>query len=131
MADRRGRAGFTLIEILVALAILAATLGFAFEAISGGFSGLERARREQDALQLAQSLLARIGHDIRAHAGHAADTEDGFAWTVDIDPALIDPPPAGDLAAYPATVTVLWQDAGYERRVRLASVRLGPRDEPR
>jgi len=56
MSDRRG---FTLVELLVSLAILSVALAVLFGAIS---SSLDRTRKERDeasATSLVQSLLAR------------------------------------------------------------------------
>lgn len=52
-------AGFTLIEVLVALAILAVVFGLAFESLSGGFFWQGRSRQDEMATALAETTLAR------------------------------------------------------------------------
>jgi len=98
--------GFTLIEILVALAILAIAFGFAFRALSDGFDRLDRDQKNADALLLAQSTLARIGHDIALQDG-AVDggTSDGFTWRI------------------------AWNERHQRREVRLTNLILGPKGQ--
>lgn len=81
-----GQDGFTLIEVAVALAILA----MAASALMSVFGGapIRQARIENERLATlgARSLLARIGADLPLAAGHSEGTGDGIRWTLDIDP---------------------------------------------
>jgi len=124
-------AGFTLIELLVALAILAIAFGFAFRALSGGFDRLDRDQKSADALLLAQSTLARVGHDI-ALQDVVVDgrTEDGFAWRIEAAPYddTQDLPP-GRLIGHRIGVTIAWSERHQRREVRLTSLILGPKGQ--
>ncbi len=80
-------AGFTLIEVLVALVILGLAFGFAFRAFSQSFFAQERARQDATATVFASAILARVGNDIPLHPGHLAGrTIDGYSWRIDIAP---------------------------------------------
>ena len=73
--------GFTLIEVLVALAILAITTAFAFHALSGALDWTNRGTREESALLLAETIIGRVGRDIDLQPGEQdGRTEDGFVW---------------------------------------------------
>lgn len=126
MSSPRGDAGFTLIEVLVALTILALAAGFAFSALSSGMLAIERAHAAQDAVLTGQSLLARLGHDIEIKPSHLTGTAEGRDWQVDIGASLADPPPAAGLAAFPVSVVIHWQDDRGRQTLRLDSNRLGP-----
>ena len=123
--------GFTLIEVLVALAILAIAFGFAFRALSGGFDRLDRDQKNADALLLAQSTLARVGRDI-ALADGAVDgrTADGFAWRIETssygDTQDLSP---GRLIGHRVEVTIAWNERHQRREVRLTSLLLGPKGQ--
>lgn len=84
---RHRAAGFTLIEALVALAILGAVLGTVY-AIVG--EGLRQAKRDEDRLLLAliaQNLLVRSRLDLRAeNETLAGDIEGGLRWTIASSP---------------------------------------------
>jgi general secretion pathway protein I len=123
--------GFTLIEVLVALAILAITFGFGFRALSGGFDRLNRDQRSANALLLAQSTLARVGYDIALEDG-AVDgrTPDGFAWRIETVPYgdTQDLLP-GRLIGHRVNVTIAWSERHQRREVRLTSLLLGPKGQ--
>ena len=123
--------GFTLIEVLVALAILAIAIGFGFRALSGGFDRLNRDQRSANALLLAQSTLARVGYDI-ALADGAVDgrTPDGFAWRIETVPYgdTQDLLP-GRLIGHRVIVTIAWSERHQRREVRLTSLLLGPKGQ--
>jgi len=53
--------GFTLLEVVVALAIAAVALVGLFQAGSGGLFAVDTAARAQEAIQRAQSHLAALG----------------------------------------------------------------------
>ena len=130
MTDRRRAAGFTLVEVLVALVILAIASGFAFRTVSGSFDRLSQAESEQQAVTIAESILARLGHDLAVQPGRLTGTEGRMRWRLDVGAALADPPPASGLAAYPVQVLVDWQDGRTPGKLRLQSVQLGPEPSP-
>ena len=55
--------GFTLLEVVVALAIAALALVGLFQAGSGGLFAVDTAARAEEAVQRAQSHLAAVGRD--------------------------------------------------------------------
>jgi general secretion pathway protein I len=132
MSSRRptGRsAGFTLIEVLVALAVLAITFGFAFRALSGGFDWLDRSGHDRTGLLIAETMLARVGHDIALQPGLATGrTADGFSWAIDAAPyGDVSRLPAGRLIGYQVQVTVSWTERHRARQVHLTTLQLGPK----
>lgn len=125
------RQGFTLVEVLVALAILAIAFGFALRAISGGFDRLGRDQKNADALILARSTLARVGHDIALEDGAIGGaTGEGFAWRIETcpygDTQGVSP---GRLVGHRVDVTVSWKDRRQTHEVRLTSLLLGPKGQ--
>jgi general secretion pathway protein I len=77
-------AGFTLIEVLVALAVLAAVLSSALGVFSTGLRGLSRSDERLTLALFAESLLTRSGLDLaRGADGEASgSTADGLSWRV-------------------------------------------------
>jgi general secretion pathway protein I len=127
--NRRLQDGFTLIEMLIALTILAITFGFAFRAFSGGTYWLDRDGNEQRAILLARSQLARIGHDIPLVDGETEGrAPDGLAWNVVISPYGS---AVGGLLGLQIAVRVGWRDGREERQIQLQTLRLGPADADR
>jgi general secretion pathway protein I len=119
--------GFTLVEVLVALAILAIAFGFAFRALSGDFDRLDSDQKRADALLLAQSTLVRVGHDIALQDGVIdGRTKDGFTWQIETAPYgdTQDLPP-GRLIGHRIEVTIGWNERHQRREVRLMSLLLG------
>ena len=90
---------------------------------------LDRDQRSANALLLAQSTLARVGHDIALMDG-AIDgrTKDGFSWQIATVPYgdTQDLPP-GRLIGHRVEVTISWSDRLQRREVRLTSLLLGPK----
>jgi general secretion pathway protein I len=123
-------AGFTLIEVLVALVILAIASGFAFGVVSDSFDHLSQSELEQQAVMVAEGSLARLGHDLPVQSGRMAGTDGPMHWAIEIAAPMADPPPAEGWAAYPVNVDVDWRDGRVARHLRLQSVRLGPQPPP-
>ena len=120
-------AGFTLIEVLVALAVLAITAGFAFRAISGAVVLSERGGREQTALVIAQGLIDRVGHDLPLREGEdSGRTADGFRWQVRQSPYAGSAAPAALPYArgLVVDVTVSWTDQRRTRLLHLSTLRI-------
>ena len=118
--------GFTLLEVLIAFAILALALGGLLQAFSAGFRGLERAEDYSTATLHARSKLAEVGPIIAVEENELlGEFENGFAWRVTISR---DEDEEGTLrrnrrsVAYRVEVTVSMDD---KRAVTLKSLRLG------
>ena len=116
--------GFTLMEIIVALAILAVALTALMQAFSGGLRAATASERQAAATLIARSLLERIGRDVPLVPGERSGlTDDGYRWLVRIEPAkVIDPDRAADSPVLPFEVQV--QVAGAARPVTLTTLRL-------
>ena len=118
--------GFTLIEVLVALAILSLSIGALLKVASTGVARIQESETEQQASALAQSLLARAGNDIPLTDGDAAGVEgDGLKWSIHVAPyGSVNDHAAWSSDAKDVTVTVSWGAAG--RHLSLNSLRLLP-----
>ena len=105
-----GNAGFTLVEVLVAFAILAVTLIALVGVFGTGFRGIDSAQTKTRALQLAQSRLAmevvRLRGPVEETTGRF---DDQFTWRVrterHVAPDLV---PQHRIGAMWIHVDVLW-----------------------
>lgn len=84
MSDQRG---FTIIESLVALAVLAITMVALYEAIGTGFRTFDRAAETEDAVLVAQSQLDRIVAQRRLPTVRQGTVDDTvFRWQLSVVP---------------------------------------------
>lgn len=119
-----GEAGFTLIETLTALTILAIALVSLFEAQATGLRTAGSAAEYAKARILAQSLLAETTAGWRGGALSRRGNDDGFDWTVDIARAPSGPPANADTKwrLHQVRVAVDW---GRDRHLQLDTLKLG------
>ncbi len=128
-AKNRSR-GFTLIEVLVALAVLALALGVLFQIFSTGLNNSRVAEAYAKATLLAQSKLASLG--IEESLGEGENTgrfDEQFGWRVDVHGHEREERPVGQVAPlkpYEVVVTVYWGETDEERSVSLTTLRLAP-----
>lgn len=143
MADRQQ--GFSLIETLVALALLGLVTGVVYSSYSTSMSGAEESARAALATRFAKSKLEAISASGLLAAGEQQGaTEDGFRWRVTVNPIAHQDSALVDTAAVPGrrlravvpraalvTVTVSWQGRhDADRAVELTTVRLaGPGED--
>ena len=126
-------AGFTLIEVLVTLAILALALGTLSGLFSDGFRRAGQAEAMAQANLNARSLLDKVGADIPLRQGMTTGRlEHGLTWRLRIEPFG----DAGDRRAWPAaaftvSAEVLWNDGIREQSVAVSTLRLGPKEPAR
>jgi general secretion pathway protein I len=129
-ADRNEAArGFTLIEVLVALAIAALGLGLMLSATGTGLQSASVADQYIQATSRAQSLLAQVGLSSPLKAGDTSgDYDDGYGWRVHVGSpfsrAALGQAPAA--ALYPVTVTISWRNGVQRRAMSLHTEKLGP-----
>ena len=89
-------AGFMIIEVVIALAIVALGVGLAYQSLSGAMDRLGRNHNSTEALLFAQSTLDRVGYDIPPKPGElSGKTKEGFAWVVKTSPYMSAAVPTG------------------------------------
>ncbi len=125
------QSGFTLIEVLVALAILGISLAVLLHIFS---ESLDRARESQNeiaASAIAQSLLADAGPSMPLVTGDTeGKTADGYAWRLHIEPyGTEDDRRAWKMNALFLTVTVGWKDGSKTRTMSLTTMRAVPKEQ--
>jgi general secretion pathway protein I len=123
--------GFTLVEVLVSLAILALALGLLLDMFATSSKRSRQAEQLAEAGFAAQSLLARVGNDLPLRSGRlSGGNGDSQQWEVRID-ALPDTHRGGwPVTAYRITARISWMDGARERSVALTTLRLGPKGAP-
>ena len=128
--ERPNAAGFTLLEVIVALAILALAMGPLMSAISDGLRHTGDAERVAEASSLAQSLLAEVGVTRPIQPGQTAgELANGFRWRLIVEPY-------GDaaerkrwpVAAYSIVAEVMWGQGVKQQRFALTTLRLGTKE---
>ena len=124
----RQQAGFSLLEVLVAFAILALSLGVLLQIFSQALNTTSLGEHYSRAVALAEAKLAAVGLDVPLEAGeYGGEPEDGMDWIIAIEPYqpqdwLAEDPP---LQPYRVTVVVSWPGLRGTRRVNLSTLRLG------
>jgi type II secretion system protein I len=130
--------GFTLVEVLAALVILAATAAAVYQSFGTGSRALGIADGEATAVMIAEARLAETGAASTLAARRASGTtSDGYAWSVERERygAITDIAPPADRTvalpdAYWVTVTVTWRPSpgAASRRISLRTLKI---EEPR
>ena len=128
MNRRQSQRGFSLLEVLVAFAILAVSLGVLLGIFSRATTATIASAQYSQAATLAESLLTLVGHEVVLEEGAVSGgTESGFSWEltmVEIDLADEFPTTTVSVRAYRVNVAVLWFDAGRPRRLALSTLKL-------
>lgn len=121
-SSRRRTRGFSLLEMMVAIAILGLSLGALYQSVSGATRNLRTDEKYAYGVELARSLLATNAWVPAAGVNARGETEGGFAWTVAASP--LDPGNAqlARGALQNIEIAVSWQDGLKRRRVVLHSV---------
>jgi general secretion pathway protein I len=134
MSARRGsaEAGFTLLEVVVAVAVAGLALVGMFQAGSGGLFSVDTAARAEEALQRAQSHLAAVGRDAALIAGDSSgDDGGGYRWRLEVQPAAqrqgvgSDGVTPQNTTLFSVEIAISWDSRGHRRAVALHTLRLG------
>jgi general secretion pathway protein I len=133
-AERRGEAGFSLLEVVVALAILGFGLAGFAESLRGGIASGAGATTVQGALALAEARLAAVGTTEKLQVGTASGEFGRYHWRSEVEEAPDEAVPAADPTLpplYRLRVSVSWERLGRTRSIALETMRLGPVAEAR
>lgn len=123
--------GFSLLEVLVAFAILSIALGVLLQAFATGMRNAGLADDYTRATLYAESILAALGREAPLVEGEYSGAINAqFAWHSTITPYSAGLPPPSEqtrVRAYHVSVTVSWAGAlGKQRSVALETLRLVP-----
>ena len=127
----RGDRGFTLLEVIVALAIAALALVALFQAGSAGLMTVDEATRVEAAVDRAQSHLAEFAGTGAIGPGESrGDDGDGYHWRLVARPVASQPvgtPGQTETPAklYDIDVTIWWGTGRHPRSVELETERIG------
>jgi general secretion pathway protein I len=84
---RRRDAGFTLVEVLVAFAIVTIVLAALYQAIAGAYRGYARAQVREQTLALARAHLEAVGIEGPLQPGESTGTyATGVVWRLAVEP---------------------------------------------
>lgn len=133
MDGTAGEAGFTLVEVIVALAILSAGLGLLLGLISNSLRQTASAERMAEASSLAQFLMEEVGTvlPIRPEA-RDGQYPNGYRWHLKVQPydsaRESEERPVG---LYRISAEIEWEQGAERRFYALTTLRLGPKDARR
>lgn len=121
--EYRGQRGFSLLEMVVAMAILGLALGALYQASTAATRNVRIDEDYAYAVELARSLVADSTIVPAQGARRQGETAGGFRWQMQAQPL----PRRRDSRLAPGLlqellVEVSWLDGGKRRRVRLHSV---------
>jgi general secretion pathway protein I len=126
---RKGEAGFTLVEVIVALAILSLGLTVLLGSMSGSLRQTGNAARMAEAGALAQSLLAEVGTDREIKPEESSGQfADGYRWHLKMEPyGGVKEREEWPVEAYQISTEVEWEEGTGRRSYALTTLRLGPK----
>jgi general secretion pathway protein I len=132
MAVRRRKStasgGFTLLEVLAALVILALSMASLLQIFSSGLRGLGAAEDHAMASLFAESWLESLGSERPVEEGETAGSfDERFSWRAVVRPLSVgertDQAP-WSVTAYQIELAVLWSAGGGQRSISLSTLRL-------
>nr|WP_060985285.1 type II secretion system protein [uncultured Acidovorax sp.] len=121
--EMQAQRGFTLLEMLVAFAIMALSLGMLYRASGGTARAVVQIEQYQGAVVLAESLLS-LRDAVPEQGWNQSGASAGYAWSITSAPF---PTSVGDLNAPPLheiKIVISWGDGlGRLRQFELNTVR--------
>jgi general secretion pathway protein I len=124
--------GFSLLEILIAFSILALSLGILLNIFSGGINTAMVAEDYTNAVQIAESLMAKVGSEIpiKDHQGSGNENKK-YHWQLSISPFTMSKdnvdPKTLPAELFKVKVTVVWSEdveGRSQRQIQIATLKL-------
>lgn len=125
---KRRQRGFTLLEVVIAFALLALALGLLLGALNNSARAMRDAADASAAALHARSLLQDLGVGVPLEPGSRQGVfENGrFRWTLQLRPHAqpLPPPLQAGYRMLHVNLTVQWGDGGAGRELQIRSLRL-------
>lgn len=119
---RRAQRGLSLLELLVALSIMAFAIGVLYRVLGSGVRNVGMLQDQQKAVLLAQSLLA--ARDAVAPEGWSdSGSTAGYDWQVRSQPYASMAGQPGVTPLHAIAVEIRWIDGGQFRQIELHTLR--------
>ena len=112
--------GFSLLELVVALAIMSIALGMLYRAVGGGVRTVGDLSAYSRAVALGESVL-QMRDAVPAEGWNESGQWEGFRWSVASAP--YEPAAGSAVALHRVQVDVVWADGLREKNFSLASLR--------
>ena len=122
----RRQKGFTLIEVVVAFAIFALSMGALYESFGGALRRNSQAHEREQALLVAQSVLARVRvAPVPWKPEDSGSPEGGWQWRVEVAPFDADAAESKQSPWQTFAVTIhLAREGSNAKEVVLSSIEL-------
>jgi prepilin-type N-terminal cleavage/methylation domain-containing protein len=121
---RAGSQGFTIIEILIALVILALGTAFLTSTIADSLARQSRTRAQAQATDIAETLLAALTAEHPLVNGTRTGLVGSIAWSLNI--GRYGPPTTSPIAAKRVTLVLSWLSEGRPRSAVWVTLRAAP-----
>ena len=116
------QSGFSLLEMLVAISILALALGSLYQAASGATRNVRTSERYAYGVELARSLLAEHAMVPAQGINRNGETDSGYQWRMQTAPVNLQRGGLGRSQLHELEVGVAWFDGSKRREIVLNSV---------
>jgi len=126
-AARRRASGFSLLELVVALAIMAFALGGLYRAVGGGVRAVGDASQYTRAIAFAESVL-QANATVPAGGWKDSGVWDRYYWSISTSP--LDAGTNEGVRLHRIQVDITWVDGQRERSFSLVSIRPQQVDVP-
>ena len=117
--------GFSLLEVLVALSIMAISLGVLYQTQIGATRNLTQSLALDRATLYGQSILANATGLAADHTTLEGAFEDGYRWQLNVTPIDIPPPPPAEkpvISMLLLDLDIFWLEGNKERQLHLQSL---------
>ncbi|MEM6579965.1 MAG: prepilin-type N-terminal cleavage/methylation domain-containing protein [Pseudomonadota bacterium] len=120
VTDRQS--GFSLLEMVVAIAILSLALGALYQAATGATRNVRAQEKYTYGIELARSLIASHVQVPAGGVQQSGETQGGFLWRVATQPIDLNRTALSSVKLHSIEVSVSWQDGRRRPEIRLNSV---------